>query len=56
MNLEPLAERLGQIEGATAELSMDAAALCTYRVGGPLGVFVRVDAVRAIAEVVQVIS
>ena len=56
MNLEPLAERLGQIEGATAELSMDAAALCTYRVGGPLGVFVRVDAVKAIAEVVQVIS
>ncbi len=56
MNLDPLAERLGSIEGVAVETSVRAAAFCTYRVGGSLAILARVDARSALDEVVAVIA
>ena len=56
MTLAWLAERLRGFDGVTVESSFGAGALCTYRVGGPLALFVRVDALSALDDVVGAIA
>ena len=56
MTLARLAEGLRGVDGVTVESSFGAGSLCTYRVGGPLALFVRVNALSALDDVVGVIA
>jgi len=55
MNVDPIAQRLADIEGVVIELDVSASTLCTYRVGGPLAVVARIDRPDAFAEVLGVL-
>lgn len=54
--LDALAEALNAIEGVEALRDAPAGALCTYRVGGPLGVLAHVDTWDALGEACSVLS
>ena len=56
MTLARLAEGLRGVDGVTVESSFGAGSLCTYRVGGPLALFVRVNALSALDDVVGAIA
>lgn len=56
MSFDSLAEQLEQIDGVAVERQMSSASLCTYRVGGPIALFVRVERLGAISDVASAIA
>ena len=56
MNFDSLADHLAGIDGVAVVRQMSSGSLCTYRVGGDIELFVRVDERRALGELVSVIA
>lgn len=54
--LDTVANALSDVDGVDTERNVGAGTLCTYRVGGPVGLLVRVTTFEALAEVVATIA
>ncbi len=54
--LDQIANSLSGVDGVGTERNVSAGTLCTYRVGGPIGLLVRVATYEALAEVVATIA
>ena len=55
-SIDDVVSALGSVGGLTLHRAVPAATLCTYRVGGPLALLIRVETLAALAEVASVLS
>lgn len=51
-----IADALEQIDGVTVERNAPSGPLCTYRVGGPLGVLLRIERTEALADALGILA